>query len=96
MLPEALADPLLLFPLLTKTTKITSFLSQGVSTDTSNDGTMRALATAAKLVPYDSALFVITDKRPGDPQRLPLALRALVEKRLKVSWKPSWTLSARV
>ncbi|CAH0698240.1 unnamed protein product [Spodoptera exigua] len=45
---------------------------------------MRALATAAKLVPYDSALFVITDKGPGDPQRLPLALRALVEKRLKV------------
>ncbi|XP_050556879.1 uncharacterized protein LOC118281273 isoform X2 [Spodoptera frugiperda] len=57
---------------------------QGVNTDTTNDGTMRALATAAKLVPYDSALFIITDKGPGDPQRLPLALRALVEKRLKV------------
>ncbi|KAF9416896.1 hypothetical protein HW555_005899 [Spodoptera exigua] len=57
---------------------------QGVNTETTNDGTMRALATAAKLVPYDSALFVITDKGPGDPQRLPLALRALVEKRLKV------------
>ncbi|XP_026747956.1 uncharacterized protein LOC113508944 [Trichoplusia ni] len=57
---------------------------QGVATDVSNDGTMRALATAAKLVPYDSALFIITDKGAGDPQRLPLALRALVEKRLKV------------
>lgn len=57
---------------------------QGVNTDTTNDGTMRALSTAAKLVPYDSALFIITDKGPGDPQRLPLALRALVEKRLKV------------
>ncbi|XP_063899331.1 uncharacterized protein LOC110378641 isoform X1 [Helicoverpa armigera] len=57
---------------------------QGVNTDATNDGTMRALATAAKLVPYDSALFVVTDKGPGDPQRLPLALRALVEKRLKV------------
>ncbi|XP_026325677.1 uncharacterized protein LOC113234551 isoform X2 [Hyposmocoma kahamanoa] len=45
---------------------------------------MRALASAAKLVPYDSALFVVTDKGPGDSQRLPLALRALVEKRLKV------------
>lgn len=45
---------------------------------------MRALASAAKLVPYDSALFVVTDKGAGDPQRLPLALRALVEKRLKV------------
>lgn len=48
---------------------------------------MRALASAAKLVPYDSALFVITDKGAGDPQRLPLALRALVEKRLKVNIK---------
>ncbi|KAJ8706604.1 hypothetical protein PYW07_012682 [Mythimna separata] len=57
---------------------------QGVNTDTTSDGTMRALATAAKLVPYDSALFLVTDKGPGDPQRLPLALRALVEKRLKV------------
>ncbi|CAH0731111.1 unnamed protein product, partial [Brenthis ino] len=57
---------------------------QGVYTDSTNDGTMRALAAAAKLVPYDSALFVVTDKGAGDPQRLPLALRALVEKRLKV------------
>ncbi|CAH2083473.1 unnamed protein product [Euphydryas editha] len=57
---------------------------QGVYTDSTNDGTMRALASAAKLVPYDSALFVVTDKGPGDPQRLPLALKALVEKRLKV------------
>ncbi|XP_045456328.1 uncharacterized protein LOC123666170 [Melitaea cinxia] len=57
---------------------------QGVYTDSNNDGTMRAIASAAKLVPYDSALFVVTDKGPGDPQRLPLALRALVEKRLKV------------
>ncbi|CAK1549493.1 unnamed protein product [Leptosia nina] len=57
---------------------------QDVYTDSTNDGTMRALASAAKLVPYDSALFLVTDKAPGDPQRLPLALRALVEKRLKV------------
>ncbi|KAL0858443.1 hypothetical protein ABMA27_012319 [Loxostege sticticalis] len=57
---------------------------QGVNTDASSDGTMRALASAAKLVPYDSALFVVTDKGAGDPQRLPLALRALIEKRLKV------------
>lgn len=57
---------------------------QGVNTDTTTDGTMRALATAAKLVPYDSALFLVTDKGPGDPQKLPLALRALVGKRLKV------------
>ncbi|XP_061381695.1 uncharacterized protein LOC116778540 isoform X2 [Danaus plexippus] len=57
---------------------------QDVYTDSSNDGTMRALASAAKLVPYDSALFLVTDKGAGDPQRLPLALRALVEKRLKV------------
>ncbi|XP_045783597.1 uncharacterized protein LOC123879740 [Maniola jurtina] len=57
---------------------------QGVYSDSTNDGTMRALASAAKLVPYDSALFVVTDKGAGDPQRLPLALRALVEKRLKV------------
>ncbi|CAH2227609.1 jg17239 [Pararge aegeria aegeria] len=56
----------------------------GVYTDATNDGTMRALASAAKLVPYDSALFVVTDKGAGDSQRLPLALRALVEKRLKV------------
>lgn len=47
---------------------------------------MRALASATKLVPYDSALFVLTDKGAGDPQRLPLALRVLVEKRLKVSY----------
>ncbi|XP_028159175.1 uncharacterized protein LOC114351977 isoform X1 [Ostrinia furnacalis] len=57
---------------------------QGVNSDASGDGTMRALASAAKLVPYDSALFVVTDKGAGDPQRLPLALRALIEKRLKV------------
>ncbi|XP_072946853.1 uncharacterized protein [Epargyreus clarus] len=57
---------------------------QGVYSDASNDGTMRALTSAAKLVPYDSALFVVTDKGAGDPQRMPLALRALVEKRLKV------------
>ncbi|KAJ0169255.1 hypothetical protein K1T71_015139 [Dendrolimus kikuchii] len=57
---------------------------QGVNTDSASDGTMRALASAAKLVPYDSALFVITDKGAADPQRLPLALRTLVEKRLKV------------
>ncbi|CAH2065149.1 unnamed protein product, partial [Iphiclides podalirius] len=57
---------------------------QGVRTDSASDGTMRALGSAAKLVPYDSALFIITDKRAGDPQKLPLALRALVEKRLKV------------
>ncbi|XP_028035008.1 uncharacterized protein LOC114246601 [Bombyx mandarina] len=57
---------------------------QGVHTDTASDGTMRALASAAKLVPYDSALFVITDKGAGDPQRLALALRTLVDKRLKV------------
>ncbi|XP_064076147.1 uncharacterized protein LOC113404300 [Vanessa tameamea] len=57
---------------------------QDVYTDGNNDGTMRALASAAKLVPYDSALFVVTDKGAGDSQRLPLALRALVEKRLKV------------
>ncbi|VVC90780.1 unnamed protein product [Leptidea sinapis] len=50
----------------------------------SDDGTMKALASATKLVPYDSALFLMTDREPGDPQRLPLALRALVEKRLKV------------
>ncbi|KAL4712779.1 hypothetical protein ACJJTC_019431 [Scirpophaga incertulas] len=50
----------------------------------SEDGTMRALASAAKLVPYDSALFVVTDRGPADLQRLPLALRALVQKRLKV------------
>ncbi|XP_048002906.1 uncharacterized protein LOC125239382 isoform X2 [Leguminivora glycinivorella] len=48
------------------------------------DGTMQALIQATKLVPYDSALFVLTDKAPGDLQRLPLAVRALVEKRLKV------------
>ncbi|XP_041983872.1 uncharacterized protein LOC121736616 isoform X2 [Aricia agestis] len=57
---------------------------QDVVTDASVDGTMRALTFAAKLVPYDSALFLITDKGAGDPQRLPLALRALIEKRLKV------------
>ncbi|XP_045509262.1 uncharacterized protein LOC123704813 [Colias croceus] len=57
---------------------------QGVYTSTINDGTMRALTSAAKLVPYDSALFLVTDRAPGDAQRLPLALRALVEKRLKV------------
>ncbi|XP_068627104.1 uncharacterized protein [Battus philenor] len=57
---------------------------QGVRTDASRDGTMKALASAAKLVPYDSALFLITDKEAGDPQKLPLALRALIEKRLKV------------
>ncbi|XP_038220414.1 uncharacterized protein LOC119838515 [Zerene cesonia] len=57
---------------------------QGVYTSTASDGTMRALASAAKLVPYDSALFLVTDRAPGDAQRLPLALRALVEKRLKV------------
>ncbi|KAM3955527.1 uncharacterized protein ACR2FA_010565 [Aphomia sociella] len=57
---------------------------QDVNSDDSTDGTMRALASAAKLVPYDSALFVVTDKGAGDPQRLPLALRALIEKRLKV------------
>ncbi|XP_037296528.1 uncharacterized protein LOC115453643 [Manduca sexta] len=57
---------------------------QGVHSDSASDGTMRALASAAKLVPYDSALFVVTDKGPGDLQRLPLALRTLVEKRLKV------------
>lgn len=57
---------------------------QGVHTDSTSDGTMRALTSAAKLVPYDSALFIITDKGAGDPQRLPLALRTLVEKRLKV------------
>ncbi|XP_073966310.1 uncharacterized protein isoform X2 [Choristoneura fumiferana] len=56
---------------------------QGVHAET-NDGTMRALASATKLVPYDSALFLLTDKGAGDPQRLPLALRVLVEKRLKV------------
>ncbi|XP_026762136.2 uncharacterized protein LOC113520912 [Galleria mellonella] len=57
---------------------------QDINNDDSSDGTMRALASAAKLVPYDSALFVVTDKGAGDPQRLPLALRALIEKRLKV------------
>ncbi|CAG4999992.1 unnamed protein product [Parnassius apollo] len=57
---------------------------QGVRRDLASDGTMRALASAAKLVPYDSALFVITDRGVGDPQKLPLALRALIEKRLKV------------
>ncbi|XP_053622615.1 uncharacterized protein LOC128682111 isoform X2 [Plodia interpunctella] len=57
---------------------------QEVNTDVTTDGTMRALTSAAKLVPYDSALFVVTDKGAGDSQRLPLALRALVEKRLKV------------
>ncbi|XP_060808472.1 uncharacterized protein LOC106134386 isoform X2 [Amyelois transitella] len=57
---------------------------QEVNTDINTDGTMRALTSAAKLVPYDSALFVVTDKGAGDSQRLPLALRALVEKRLKV------------
>ncbi|CAG9790557.1 unnamed protein product [Diatraea saccharalis] len=56
---------------------------QGVNSD-AGDGTMRALASAAKLVPYDSALFVVTDRGAADPQRLPLALRVLVEKRLKV------------
>ncbi|CAH0404015.1 unnamed protein product [Chilo suppressalis] len=56
---------------------------QGVNAD-AGDSTMRALASAAKLVPYDSALFVLTDRGAADPQRLPLALRALVEKRLKV------------
>ncbi|XP_061727000.1 uncharacterized protein LOC133532395 isoform X1 [Cydia pomonella] len=49
-----------------------------------SDGTMQALISATKLVPYDSALFVLTDRAPGDLQRLPLAVRALVEKRLKV------------
>lgn len=61
---------------------------QGVVTidsgDSRADGTMRALTGAAKLVPYDSALFVITDEGPGDVNRLQLALRAVVEKRLKV------------
>ncbi|KAI5639337.1 hypothetical protein NE865_08197 [Phthorimaea operculella] len=57
---------------------------QDVNSDANSDGTMRALTSAAKLVPYDSALFVVTDKGAGDPQKLPLALRALVEKRLKV------------
>ncbi|KAJ2941713.1 hypothetical protein O0L34_g10521 [Tuta absoluta] len=57
---------------------------QDVNTDANSDGTMRALTSAAKLVPYDSALFVVTDKGAGDAQKLPLALRALVEKRLKV------------
>ncbi|CAH4033132.1 unnamed protein product [Pieris brassicae] len=57
---------------------------QGVYTDSTIDGTMRSLVSATKLVPYDSALFLVTDKAPGDAQRLPLALRALVEKRLKV------------
>ncbi|CAB3258259.1 unnamed protein product [Arctia plantaginis] len=54
------------------------------SSDSRADGTMRALTGAAKLVPYDSALFVITDEGPGDMNRLQLALRAVVEKRLKV------------
>ncbi|XP_075989759.1 uncharacterized protein LOC142985454 isoform X2 [Anticarsia gemmatalis] len=57
---------------------------QGVNTDSRGDGTMRALIGGAKLVPYDSALFVITDGAAGDAHRLPLALRAVVEKRLKV------------
>lgn len=57
---------------------------QSVNTDSRSDGTMRALTGAAKLVPYDSALFVFTDEGAGDPQRLPLALRAVIEKRLKV------------
>ncbi|XP_013162945.1 PREDICTED: uncharacterized protein LOC106114331 [Papilio xuthus] len=57
---------------------------QGVRSESASDGTLRALASAAKLVPYDSALFLITDKEVGDPLKLPLALRALVEKRLKV------------
>ncbi|KPJ20151.1 hypothetical protein RR48_01470 [Papilio machaon] len=57
---------------------------QGVRPESASDGTLRALASAAKLVPYDSALFLITDKEVGDPLKLPLALRALVEKRLKV------------
>ncbi|XP_063545150.1 uncharacterized protein LOC134753253 isoform X1 [Cydia strobilella] len=55
---------------------------QGLSE--TSDGTMQALISATKLVPYDSALFVLTDRAPGDLHRLPLAVRALVEKRLKV------------
>lgn len=54
--------------------------------DVVSDSTMKALASASKLVPYDSALFLITDEGPADNQGLPLTLRSLVEKRLKVSW----------
>ncbi|KAG7306609.1 hypothetical protein JYU34_007979 [Plutella xylostella] len=52
--------------------------------DIPSDGTMQALTLSSKLVPFDSALFIITDRGPADPQRGPLAVRALVEKRLKV------------
>ncbi|XP_049884072.1 uncharacterized protein LOC126379383 isoform X2 [Pectinophora gossypiella] len=57
---------------------------QDVNAESNSDATMKALTSAAKLVPYDSALFIITDRGAVDNQRLPLALRALVEKRLKV------------
>ncbi|GBP41893.1 hypothetical protein EVAR_86864_1 [Eumeta japonica] len=60
--------------------------AQGVHTSgaTRGDGSMQALAAAAALVPYDSALFVVTDAPAADAHRLPSALKALVEKRLKV------------
>lgn len=57
---------------------------QGVHTNEAADATIRAIISSSKVVPYDSALFVFTDKGSSGSKKLSLALKALVEKRLKV------------